>query len=241
MIDVTRHGRHVATLNPSEGFYASQEGGGTVASLIAGQPVSHVSMDAGITRDIWSAIEPDIETPALQRIVQVGNRHAAAGRRDRSASHTSPATYLQHPPPAQFHFIVSPLVMWIWIGGLIVFAGGLTALWPAPGAVRRRVAVRAQSAGRASLVAAREAKYRDIRDLELDYRMGKLSREDYRQTDAALRVEALAILDRLEGPAPRGARVRRRSQRHQRPRRQCQRHGATAIAGQRRRAGRGWS
>ena len=28
--------------------------------------------------------------------------------------------YLQHPPQAQFHFIVSPLVMWIWIGGLIV-------------------------------------------------------------------------------------------------------------------------
>ena len=31
--------------------------------------------------------------------------------------------YLKHPPPAQFHFIVSPLVMWIWIGGLIVFGG----------------------------------------------------------------------------------------------------------------------
>ena len=201
VIDVTKRGRHVATLNPSEGFYASQEGGGTVASLIAGQPVSHVSMDAGITRDIWSAIEPDIETPALQRIVQVGNRTLPPSDAIIGIAYLA-RTYLQHPPPAQFHFIVSPLVMWIWIGGLIVFAGGLTALWPAPGAVRRRVAVRAQSAGRASLVAAREAKYRDIRDLELDYRMGKLSREDYRQTDAALRVEALAILDRLERPLP---------------------------------------
>ncbi len=47
--------------------------------------------------------------------------------------------YLQHPPPAQFHLIVSPLVMWIWIGGLIVFGGGLIAIWPAPSAVRRRV------------------------------------------------------------------------------------------------------
>ena len=40
--------------------------------------------------------------------------------------------YLKNPPPAQFHFIVSPLVMWIWIGGLIVFGGGLIAIWPAP-------------------------------------------------------------------------------------------------------------
>ncbi len=53
-------------------------------------------------------------------------------------------SYLQHPPPAQFHFIVSPLVMWIWIGGLIVFGGGLIAIWPAPSAVRRRVSVLAR-------------------------------------------------------------------------------------------------
>ncbi len=40
--------------------------------------------------------------------------------------------YLRNPPPAQFHFLVSPLVMWIWLGGLIVFGGGLIAVWPAP-------------------------------------------------------------------------------------------------------------
>ena len=28
---------------------------------------------------------------------------------------------------------------WIWLGGLIVFAGGLIALWPAPDAARGRV------------------------------------------------------------------------------------------------------
>ena len=54
-------------------------------------------------------------------------------------------TYLQNPPTAQFHFIVSPLVMWIWIGGLIVFAGGLIAIWPAPSAVRARVGARSRS------------------------------------------------------------------------------------------------
>ena len=57
--------------------------------------------------------------------------------------------YLQHPPPAQFHFIVSPLVMWIWIGGLIVFGGGLIAIWPAPSAVRRRVSCASRARARA--------------------------------------------------------------------------------------------
>jgi flagellar biosynthesis/type III secretory pathway M-ring protein FliF/YscJ len=51
---------------------------------------------------------------------------------------------------------------------------------------------------RADLEAAREAKYREIRDAELDYRTGKLSREDYEAVNAALRGEALTILDRLD-------------------------------------------
>jgi hypothetical protein len=64
---------------------------------------------------------------------------------------------------------------------------------------------------RAELEAAREAKYREIRDAELDYRTGKLSPEDFAATDGALRAEALEILDRLsalegeEGARPRDA------------------------------------
>jgi hypothetical protein len=51
---------------------------------------------------------------------------------------------------------------------------------------------------RDELEAAREAKYREIRDAELDYRTGKLSREDYEAIDGALRAEAIEILNRLE-------------------------------------------
>ena len=54
---------------------------------------------------------------------------------------------------------------------------------------------------RDELEAAREAKYREIRDAELDYRTGKLSREDYEAVDRALRAEAVEILNRLEAPA----------------------------------------
>jgi hypothetical protein len=55
-----------------------------------------------------------------------------------------------------------------------------------------------EPADRAELEAAREAKYREIRDAELDYRTGKLSKEDFAATDGALRREALEILDRLQ-------------------------------------------
>ena len=57
----------------------------------------------------------------------------------------------------------------------------------------------------AELQAAKEAKYREIRDAELDHRMGKLSQEDWRSVDRDLRGEAIEILrelDRLEGRAP---------------------------------------
>jgi hypothetical protein len=59
----------------------------------------------------------------------------------------------------------------------------------------------------AELEAAKEAKYREIRDAELDHQMGKLSREDWRSVDRDLRGEAIEILrelDRLEGRLPQG-------------------------------------
>ena len=50
----------------------------------------------------------------------------------------------------------------------------------------------------AELEAARDAKYREIRDAELDHRTGKLSDEDYEAIDGTLRGEAIEILHRLD-------------------------------------------
>ena len=58
---------------------------------------------------------------------------------------------------------------------------------------------------REELEAAKEAKYREIRDAELDLKMGKLSDKDHRSIDRDLRSEAIEILrrlDELEGKAP---------------------------------------
>ena len=55
-----------------------------------------------------------------------------------------------------------------------------------------------ESAQHAELEAAKEAKYREIRDAELDYRTGKLSEADWRAQDRALRAEAVELLRRLD-------------------------------------------
>jgi cytochrome c-type biogenesis protein CcmF len=237
VLRVTKGGRYVGTLRPSEGFYESQEEAlGSVGRLIGGQPVSHISMNTSLTRNVWSAISPEIAlgpqgelqggSPRMQRIVAIGNKTIPMSRPDEGivAVWVLAREYLRHPPAAQFKLLVSPLIMWIWIGGLIVFAGGLIALSPAPGSLRRRARVlararRAELAGQrhpdadgaaavasaqlvadklASLEATREVKYRELRELELDYGTGKLSPADYEATGAALRAEALAVLDRIE-------------------------------------------
>ena len=50
----------------------------------------------------------------------------------------------------------------------------------------------------AELSAAKEAKYREIRDAELDHRMGKLSEADWRATDRELRAQAIEILRAID-------------------------------------------
>jgi hypothetical protein len=51
---------------------------------------------------------------------------------------------------------------------------------------------------RDALEAAKDAKYREIRDAELDWRTGKLSDEDYREQDRRLRAEAVEILREID-------------------------------------------
>jgi len=95
---------------------------------------------------------------------------------------------------------VAALIMLLLAGVLLVITGPLrrAGRGPSPSDADGTSDARAAQASVADLEAGREAKYREIRDLELDYRTGKLSDEDYRAIDAELRREALVILDRLQ-------------------------------------------
>jgi hypothetical protein len=79
------------------------------------------------------------------------------------------------------------------VGAPLRRAAAATGLEADSAALEREEAVRGDQ-----LEAAREAKYREIRDAEMDFRTGKLSEADYRLLDAELRAEALEILDGLQ-------------------------------------------
>ena len=63
---------------------------------------------------------------------------------------------------------------------------------------RERAASAGEEPRRAELEAAKEAKYRQIRDAELDREQGKLSQEDWKRIDAELRREAIELLKELD-------------------------------------------
>jgi len=84
---------------------------------------------------------------------------------------------------------------------LLVFVVLLAAVALIGSPLRRGAAERAMTRGEArreELEAAKEAKYREIRDTEMDFRTGKLSEADYKALDRQLRGEAVEILRALD-------------------------------------------
>ena len=83
---------------------------------------------------------------------------------------------------------------------LLVLVLLAAVVWVVSGPLRGRTTDdRRQTTGDTDeLEAAKEAKYREIRDAELDYRTGKLSEEDWKRIDATLRAEAMEILKRSD-------------------------------------------
>lgn len=83
---------------------------------------------------------------------------------------------------------------------VLLTAAAASLLWP----LRRTASVGAGRDGDAeALEAARDAKLRDIRDLELDFRLGKLSEPDYVAIDSRLRAEAVQLIRDLQSLAER--------------------------------------
>ena len=145
ILRVSKKGHYVTTLSPSEGYYDSGEiEEGSVGHLIGGQSVSHVTVDTTPARNIWAAVAPDIEAPHLKRIIDAGNKTIPLNKPELGMVVLAylAREYLRHPPPAEFNLRVQPLLLWIWIGALIVFGGGLIAFSPTPRTVVRRVSVR---------------------------------------------------------------------------------------------------
>jgi cytochrome c-type biogenesis protein CcmF len=107
---------------------------------------------------VWTDIHPDIQP--LQAIIKEGNAKFAglmADIRRRYGTKPPPqvtqfvsdsfdqavsgvaSQFVKRPWPSTFRLIVSPIVTWIWLGAILLFAGALLALWPAPELARGRI------------------------------------------------------------------------------------------------------
>jgi hypothetical protein len=84
------------------------------------------------------------------------------------------------------------------LGVIGIVAASALLLVTRPLRHRGRATDETLEAERAELEALKEAKYREIRDAELDYRTGKLSDADWKALDRTLRTEAIEILKRLD-------------------------------------------
>jgi cytochrome c-type biogenesis protein CcmF len=226
VLRVEEDGKQVALLHPSRRFFRpTGVPVGTISSFFAGEATSEVGLHAGLGSDFWTSIAPDVSavqraardadrgfeacvragpgTPTACRSIAASMRAAAADPALQDAAlgqinalQTASARgiaqgYVDEARPATFRVIVDPLVTWMWIGGLIALSGAVIAIWPAR--TRRRGALVGTEAD-----ALKEAKYREIRDAELDHAAGKLSDEDFALVDAELRREAVEILDQVE-------------------------------------------
>ncbi|HET7484004.1 MAG TPA: heme lyase CcmF/NrfE family subunit [Solirubrobacterales bacterium] len=222
------------TLHPDRRFYRpTGVSGGTIANYFGGESDSDIGLEASVLRDFWTAIQPSITgvqraargadegfeacvrggpgAPAQCKAVAAMMRAAAANPQLRPVALAQIETlqvatakqiakrYVAEGTPATFRVIVNPLVTWMWIGGLIALAGALIGLWP----VRK---TRHVATADTELEALKEAKYREIRDAELDHAAGKLSDEDFALLDAELRSEAVEILGNGNGAAANGDR-----------------------------------
>jgi cytochrome c-type biogenesis protein CcmF len=234
VLDVEQDGERFELLPSRRYFRPTGVEGGTIGSFFNGEATSEVGLEPGPGSDFWSSVAPPIAAVRQQaRAADAGFRACVSGAegtppqcrdlaRAMQAAAVDPALrpvalaqiealqvataqrlargYLASSRLATFRVIVDPLVTWIWIGGLIALSGALIAIWPAR-AARRRPAVGTD------LEAQKEAKYREIRDAELDHAAGKLSDEDFALLDAELRREAVEILDgpaTIGGGKPRG-------------------------------------
>jgi cytochrome c-type biogenesis protein CcmF len=227
VLKVEQDGKDPTVLRPTRRYFRpTGMEAGTIGSFFDGEATSEVGLKAGLGSDLWTAVQPDIsgvqkrvraadegfracvrgapgvppQCEAVSRLMRAAAanpalRPVALGQISTLQAATAERlaqSYLDDAGAATFRVIVDPLVTWIWIGALIALAGALIAIWPARSR-RRGVPVRSEGD------ALKEAKYREIRDAELDHAAGKLSDEDFALLDAELRREAVEILDSQNG------------------------------------------
>ena len=140
VLDVRKDGKRVALLRPSRSYFPSNDSSlGPIGRFFLGDSTSEVGLETGLSRDIWTAVQPDLG--ALAKPIRDANTRFGKATPDVQALLIAALSqrYQNRAGTATFRLIVNPMVTWIWLGGLIVLTGALIALWPSALAARRRM------------------------------------------------------------------------------------------------------
>ncbi|MBA2522672.1 MAG: heme lyase CcmF/NrfE family subunit [Solirubrobacterales bacterium] len=155
VLTVTKGGEPVTTLMPSREYYsgAAADPSAPLRSFFEGETTSEVGRDESLSKDLWSAMQPDLTS--FDPVIEEGDRRYA--RLAAGLPVGDPAVqsglakvqgqlvealrerYVNTPPPAEIRFNVNPFVLWFWLGGMVGVGGALFALWPSAEGRRRRV------------------------------------------------------------------------------------------------------
>jgi cytochrome c-type biogenesis protein CcmF len=155
VIAVHRGASLVTTVHTTAGLYPSETSEQPIGRFFNGSQESRVGLDSRLLRDIWVVIQPNTQ-PLAKQISEGNVKFAKAIAAANGVPAAQRAAYLNtiyglrdqfivaldhrfvtHPWTSQFLIEVSPLVAWLWLGGIIAALGGLVALWPAPRPTRR--------------------------------------------------------------------------------------------------------
>ncbi|MBS1887295.1 MAG: cytochrome c biogenesis protein CcsA [Actinobacteria bacterium] len=236
-VEVKEGGKFLTMLYTSRRFFrpTGAAATGRITDYFAGEATTEVGLKTGPLRDIWVTVAPNVQNvqhrlavaeKGLKTCIEAGPGTPSQCKQLQALMRAAAATpslqpkalaqieslqllsaeriarsYVKEDIPATFKVIINPLVLWMWIGGIIGLVGALIAVWPSRS--RRKGAL-----VRTEADALKEAKYREIRDAELDHASGKLSDEDYAILDAELRKEAVEILDAVGVGAGSGEQLR---------------------------------
>ena len=142
VLDVRKDGKRMGTLRTERGYYPSQDTGqfGPIGRFFEGESTSEVGLRAGVTRDLWTAIQPDIGP--LMPIIAEANRRFAEAPGDVQALVIAAHRRALRAQPAARDLPRSSSRRWSPGSGsaaLIAMVGALIALWPAGAGARRRV------------------------------------------------------------------------------------------------------
>ena len=141
VLDV-RRGDQRFTLAPRRNYYASGDAGtlGTTGRFFDGESTSEIDIDTSATRDVWVAVQPDMEI--LRAAIEEADRRFPRATAETQVVILSALVerYVRRSDAVTIRLIVFPFLVWLYVGGVVVLAGAAVALWPRRRRHRHQVA-----------------------------------------------------------------------------------------------------